>query len=304
MSNMSYRPITDTWVLVRPRTRYHGSYPLGFVERARALLGVTINDPVLHVCSGKLLDYPYLKRAVGPNDGTVDLDPTLDPDYVMDVRKLGVSKGDLFPHRFDARGAPRSVVARIVSGDNVEPFLWHAALVDRPYSVEDAEHYAPGGDVLPEPNDLLKRTLSVVRPGGRVGFLDYVFPRPPKKVGDDEIKLVACIGVVAGYANRMRCFSVFERVAVNTLHTLLTRVAKEESEKSEQSAAPAPTLCAHCLAASAGAPTDGLGHTCSLSHTRDAPLIEPTPTQTALVEQVIGDAEARKVRGDPSLDGF
>jgi hypothetical protein len=49
---MTYRPISDEWILARPRLRegakLFGAYPGGYLERARALLGVHINDPVLH----------------------------------------------------------------------------------------------------------------------------------------------------------------------------------------------------------------------------------------------------------------
>ena len=64
---MTYRPITDTWILTRAKLKrghtFYGAYPGGFPERARALLGVTINDPVLHVCGGKIKYYPYPMRS-------------------------------------------------------------------------------------------------------------------------------------------------------------------------------------------------------------------------------------------------
>ena len=69
---MSYRPICDTWILARSKVKYYGAYPAGFLERARSQLGVHINDPVLHVCSGKVKDYPYA-GGFGPNDKTVDI---------------------------------------------------------------------------------------------------------------------------------------------------------------------------------------------------------------------------------------
>lgn len=75
MSN--YRPITDLWFLGRPKVKYWGAYPNGFLERARALLGVTPHDAVLHVCGGKARDYPAKPRGFGPNDETLDLDDSL-----------------------------------------------------------------------------------------------------------------------------------------------------------------------------------------------------------------------------------
>ena len=62
---------------------------------------------------------------------------------------------------------------------------------------------------LPSANALLKNALASVRVGGRVGMLHYVLPQPPR----EGVKFVACVSVIVGYNNRMRCFSVFERLA-------------------------------------------------------------------------------------------
>jgi hypothetical protein len=78
---MSYRPITDVWILARPKlsegAKYYGSYPAGFLSRARALLGVSMERPVLHVCAGLVRNYPF--SGLGRNDRTVDLDPATHP---------------------------------------------------------------------------------------------------------------------------------------------------------------------------------------------------------------------------------
>lgn len=178
---MSYRPITDVWILARARLKngekYYGAYLGGFPERARALLGITLDDSLLHVCGGKAWAYPYA-RGFGRNDKTMDLDPAMNPDYVHDVR---------------------------------EPFPavnWKANLADPPYSELDATKYAPGADAYPKPNLLLRNCLDAVRVGGRVGFLHYILPSPPKNA-----HFVACVGVICGFNNRMRVFSVFERTA-------------------------------------------------------------------------------------------
>lgn len=178
---MSYRPITDVWILGRPKVRYYGAYPSGFLERARALLGVSIDDAVLHVCSGQIRHYPY--RGLGPYDRTVDIDPDTRPNYVHDCRhSLPPLKGG-----------------------------WPAILADPPYSPEDANHYRAGAPSYPSPQRLLDLCLNYVRPGGRVGVLHYEWPRPPAKVGRNPVRPVALIGVTTGYANNMRTFSVFER---------------------------------------------------------------------------------------------
>lgn len=191
---MSYRPISDTFILCRAKLAktgageaqtYYGAFPAGFLSRAREQLGISILDPLLHVCGGKVRAYPY--RGLGPNDMTVDLDPALSPDFLMDVREeLPTTPGG-----------------------------WPAVLADPPYTVPDAEHYmgGKGAGVFPEPNALLKRCLQVVRPGGRVGFLHYKWPRPPKHVGGDEVRSVAVFGVLVGFGNAIRCYSVYERVA-------------------------------------------------------------------------------------------
>lgn len=200
-----HTPIDTQWVLARPKVSYYGAYPAGFLHRARYLLGVQGSDPVLHVCGGKVRDYPM--RGMGPRDMTVDLDPALEPDWVMDVTKE----------------LPRSPF---------DPGGWHATMADPPYSEEDAKRYLEGkGDlVYPNPKQLLKRCFEATRPGGRVGFIHYAWPSPPKikipggpksavegimrVINGKEVYLriyqVACIGVICGYNNRNRTFGVWE----------------------------------------------------------------------------------------------
>lgn len=180
---MSYRPITDIWILARPKVKYYGAYPNGFLERARALLGVTPLDPVLHVCGGRVRDYPAKPRGFGPNDKTLDLDVALSPDFVG-------AATDAIPARFGFGAGG-----------------WPALMADPPYTEADAEHYAPGKKAFPKANLILKNMLVAVRPGGRVGMLHYILPQPPR----EGVRFVACIGVVTGYNQRMRTFSVFER---------------------------------------------------------------------------------------------
>lgn len=171
----SYRPITDMWLLARPKVKYYGAYPAGFLGRARDLLGVGADDPVLHVCSGRVQDYPY--RGYGRRDATVDIDPGVNPTYVADVRDV------TFWQQFNNNS-------------------FGACLIDRPYTEEDAAHYAKGADVLPNLNLLLRDSLMVAP---RVGVLDYIIPRPPKNT-----RFVACVGVIVGFGNRGRFFTVFE----------------------------------------------------------------------------------------------
>ncbi len=173
----SFRPITDTWILARPKVAYYGAYPSGFLERARALLGVALYEPVLHVCGGRVRDYPF--RGVGPNDLTVDADPELQPDFLLDIRQEPLPLGP-----------------------------WRAILADPPYSAEDASNYRVGAALFPELGLVGKRCWEQLAPGGRYGVLHYQWARPPAP----DARQVAVVSVLQGWGNRARVFTVYERV--------------------------------------------------------------------------------------------
>lgn len=190
---MSYRPICDTWILARSKVKYYGSYPAGFLERARELMGVHIDDPILHVCGGRVRDYPY-KGGFGPNDKTMDLDVDMYPDFHADAR-------DSFPVRRD-KG----------KGVTDRDRLWPGIIADPPYTAEDADKYAPKGGALPSARVILAHGLAAVPVGGKVGILHYFAPRPPSmELDKDKAKFVALITVFVGFDNRLRAFSVFKR---------------------------------------------------------------------------------------------
>lgn len=174
---MTYRPITDFWMLARCKyksgAKRYGGFLGGFPERARALLGVTIDDPVLHVCGGLARLYPY-RGGFGPNDKTIDLDPNVKPDYLADVR-------------------------------SELPGGFKAMLADPPYSEIDARQYYPGEADYPRPHKLMANMLKALQPGQRAGMIHYVVPRCPKGA-----RFVGCAAVVCGFGNRIRCYSVFE----------------------------------------------------------------------------------------------
>jgi hypothetical protein len=199
---VGYRPITDTWILARPKVKYYGAYPSGFLERARALLGVSPYDAVLHVCGGRAREYPAQPRGFGPNDKTLDLDAALAPDFVQAAteplpcrRHFGAAVHCLRYPQFADCG-------------------WAALIADPPYTEADAEKYGPGRDAFPSANRILRNMLDAVRPGGRVGMLHYLLPQPPaERHVPYDVRFVACVGVIVGFNNRMRVFSVFEREA-------------------------------------------------------------------------------------------
>lgn len=168
----SYRPLTDIWILGRPKSHYYGAYPEGFLWRAKTLVG---NGKCIHLCCGKLQPYfPIDKRAI-LNDDTLDIDSSLNPKFVADATKTGLESNS-----------------------------YNCVLIDPPYTIEDATHY--NHKILPEPKDLINEATRIVKLGGRIGFLHYIIPRPNK-----QLRLLACIGVFYGYDNRMRAFSVFEK---------------------------------------------------------------------------------------------
>jgi hypothetical protein len=61
---------------------------------------------------------------------------------------------------------------------------------------------------LPTPNKLLRSALKVVRVGGKVGLLHYMWPQPPASAIE-----VAVVAVGTGRNNRARWFTVFERLS-------------------------------------------------------------------------------------------
>jgi len=190
---MSFRPIADVWILARPKVKYYGAYPNGFLERALPLLGASDHDEVLHVCGGKVRDYPN-KRCV-QHAWTLDADPSLKPDFLLDV-VTGKSPAGVEPE----------------AGFNMHRPLvtsWRAVLCDPPYTPEDHEHYAvaKAGRQLPTANEVLRFGLQFAKVGGRVGVLHYQWPQPPKTA-----RSIAVAAVLTGFNNRVRVFSVFERV--------------------------------------------------------------------------------------------
>jgi hypothetical protein len=184
---MSYRPITDVWFLTRAKlkggVKYYGAYLGGFPERARRLIGASVNDSVLHVCGGMARLYPY-QGGFGPNDMTLDLNPETKPDFVADAR-------DPFPM------CPKTP----------KTSFWRDILIDPPYSQADAEKYTPGRLYYPSPNQLVRNAISVLIVGGKVGIIHYLLPDCPKNA-----KFVAAVGVLCGFNNRIRVFSVFEKL--------------------------------------------------------------------------------------------
>lgn len=171
---MSFRPVTDVWILARPKVAYYGAYPCGFLSRARTLLGAKITDPLLHVCSGKAESYKGAPGK-GEHDLFLDITPELNPTYIHDATVSPYPGG---PYNF--------------------------ILADPPYSSEDALKYTH--KEYPPPTKILEACRDSLVSGGRVGILHYLWCRPPK-----GLKSLAVVCVLVGFNNRGRLFSVFEK---------------------------------------------------------------------------------------------
>jgi hypothetical protein len=177
---VSYRPITDIWILARPKVKYYGAYPNGFLERAKNLLGVSNFDSTLHVFSGQVKQYPNWEKLC-KNDVTIDAVEDTDPDYIWNMNKP-------LDGLFDAECVD-------------------AILADPPYTAYDHSHYAlPPVDFV-SASQLIKSCWPILKRGGRIGVLHTTWPRPPK-----NHKLVAAVGVLMGYGNVIRIYSVYEKV--------------------------------------------------------------------------------------------
>lgn len=267
LSQLAHDPsitATDTMILARSKVAFYGAYPAGFLGRARAFL-CRESEPLLHICGGMAKLYPF--AGLGPLDRTIDLDEATKPDYLMDVRELGVEPGDKFPEGPMRVEVHQMLPANIrtvtkVSGPPPENQLWPAALIDRPYTPDDATKYlgGQGAAVLPDLNDLLKRALTLVVPGGRVGVLDYIWPQPPKK----GARCVAAISVLVGFNNRVRLYSVYEREPVQWRKLTGARGAGKkdhaDEEDAEEIAAHGSLEPAQTPAPPPGPPAPILGH--------------------------------------------
>ena len=144
-----------------------GAYPQRFLPWALRAIQCRATE-VLHVCSG----------ALGPEVGgvRVDLRQAARPDVMAD--------GTALPFR-DRQFA--------------------GVLLDPPYSVEYArELYGTG---YPRPSRLLAEAARVTRPGGRVGFLHFLVPKP----GSPLLTIERVWGVTQGCGYRIRAFTVMQR---------------------------------------------------------------------------------------------
>ena len=162
--------VVGTWIMgnnYRVKSSYYGGYPAGYLRRIRALF--PDKRRVLHLFSGRV-DLSALPGA------TVDVNPSLSPDYVDDAQTLA----------------------------SVPLQQFDLVLADPPYSVEDCDHYQT---TMVKRNLVMRALGKRLTEGSHVVWLDQVLPMYRK----DQFSLAGVIGMVKSTNNRFRVVSVFER---------------------------------------------------------------------------------------------
>jgi len=199
---MAVRPITDYWILARCKHGYFGGYPAGFLERARFLLGCGPEDVVAHVPGGMAHKYNSAGgmplSGYGKKDYRIDINPDCEPEVLMDVRKLK----DCFFNGYTIDFSRATMKSNYQSQPD-------GILIDRPYTEQYANRYNKEGDKLfPNLNELVRESLRLVKPGGKVGVLDYQTPISRHIQG----KNLARVAVDCGDGLNIRIFSIWRKI--------------------------------------------------------------------------------------------
>lgn len=197
--------MNDAWILARSKVKYYGAYPSGFLKRARRqLVGGDPEKIIWHIPGGMAREYNGTKGGIllegfGKNDKTIDLNPKCKSDFEMDVRSLGVFFHITNDCKFVKYLPPG------VRGENFE--RPDAIIIDRPYTLKDADHYPPGSECFPQLSKLIKDCLEIVKPGCFVGAIDYEWPQLGKNYRE-----VFLHPVLTGRGNKIRLFSGWEKI--------------------------------------------------------------------------------------------
>lgn len=150
-----------------------GGYPKGFLAWAYRTLTRDPHHPVdparvLHLCSGSV--------RVGVR---VDIRPEMEPDIVADVRAVPLPD---------------------------QSFDW--VMSDPPYTPEYAANLYGTAEHYPRPQQILRESARLLRPGGRVGILHFQVPMIPPGTG---LRVVNVWGITTGSGYQIRAWSVFEK---------------------------------------------------------------------------------------------
>jgi len=193
--------MNDAWILARSKVKYYGAYPSGFLKRARRqLVGGDPEKIIWHIPGGMVREYNGTKGGIllegfGQDDKIIDLNPECDPDFEIDVRFLREHfiipdyAKNIIEFKKDQFGRPDGII------------------IDRPYTLKDADHYPPGADKFPQLSKLIKDCLEIVKPGCFVGAIDYEWPQLGKNYRE-----VFLHPVLTGRGNKIRLFSGWEKL--------------------------------------------------------------------------------------------
>lgn len=139
---------------------YYGAHPHGYLQRIMSMFPDISEADIIHVCAGSLPPGNYTR---------VDKNPELRPEICCDAE-------DLSKH-----------ISR----------RYKLALVDVPYSKEDAEHY---GFPMLSRKKVLSQCFEALEPGGWVIWLDQVLPMFSK----DHWNWSLAIGMIKSTNHRVR----------------------------------------------------------------------------------------------------
>lgn len=209
----SVRPIiestptmNDAWILARSKVKYYGAYPSGFLKRARRqLVGGDPEKIIWHIPGGMAREYNGKKGGVllegfGERDKTIDLNPDCNPDFNIDVRELLV-------HFKNHESRIKEIDGSLQFKNGTLYERPDGIIIDRPYTLKDADHYPPGAEKFPSLPKLIKDCLELVKPGCFVGAIDYEWPQ----LGNNY-REVFLHPVLTGRGNKIRLFSGWEKI--------------------------------------------------------------------------------------------
>jgi hypothetical protein len=163
--------IEGLWVMgnnYTTKTKYYGAYPHGYLKRVLSMFPEIEEKDILHVCSGSIEPGKHTR---------IDSNSDLNPDICCNVEEMS------------------KYVKR----------KYKLALVDVPYSKEDAEHY---GTVMLSRKKTLAECWEVLEEGGWVIWLDQVLPMFAKRNWFWGI----AIGMVKSTNHRVRAVFGFQKV--------------------------------------------------------------------------------------------
>lgn len=189
---MSNLPYTFTIACARAKNKFkdprtgktrYGAYPAGFLEFAREILVRGDREASIGhipgVCAHEYFVGNGYQGAYGRNDFRIDIDPSVDPDILFDVRKLHeliIGNGDVsncFVYLPEQLANTKSGFSYFMRPD--------AIIIDRDYSSEDAKERENPDTWPADLDELTRQCLRIVMPGAYVGVLDLRSPRLSKE---------------------------------------------------------------------------------------------------------------------------